>query len=47
MTAAAINSGFARCAIGELTMRNTDKVKQASEFHELFKDCPNYGIEES
>ena len=47
MTAAAINCGFARCAIRELTMRNTNEVKRASEFHELFKDCPNYGIEES
>ena len=47
MTTPAINCGFARCAIRELTTRNTDKVKRAFEFHELFKDCPNYGIEES
>jgi hypothetical protein len=47
MTAPVVNCGFARCAIRELTARDTDKVKRTSEFRELFKDCPNYGIEES
>lgn len=42
-----LNCGYARCAIRELTTRNTDKIKRASEFQDLFKSCPNYGITES
>ena len=42
------NCGFARCAIHELTPKGrnsaTDKPRRMTEFHDLFKDCPNYGL---
>ena len=42
------NCGFARCAIRELTPKGrnsaTDKPRRMTEFHDLFKDCPNYGL---
>ena len=47
-----VNCGFARVAIRELTPKShgwqqIDKQKRASEFKEQFKDCSNYGIDES
>ena len=43
------NCGYARCAIRELTPRSqkVDKQKRASDFQDLFKDCPHYGISQS
>lgn len=47
-----VNCGFARVAIRELTPKihgrqSIDTQKRALEFRELFKDCSNYGIENS
>ena len=47
-----VNCGFARVAIRELTPKihgyqQIDTQKRALEFRELFKDCSNYGIEDS
>ena len=48
-----INCGFACTAIRELTPctkgpnKQIDKEKRASEFKELFVQCPKYGLNES
>ena len=53
LVALCINCGFAHTGIRELTSctrlsnKQIDKEKQASEFKELFAQCPKYGLNES
>ena len=44
------NCGFARCAIREYTPKGStllDKSQRESNFRDLFRDCPNYGLASS